>query len=45
MSGHDLMIAVDNQRHQKTEFPDAGRHVLDGLVVLAQIPGIRVNVA
>ena len=45
VSSHDFMIAVDDQRHQKAEFPDAGRHVLDGLVILARVPGIRMNIA
>ncbi len=45
MPGHDLMIVVDDQWYQKAEFPDAGLHVLDGLVVFARVPGIRMNVA
>ena len=40
-----FMIAVNDQRHQKAEFPDAGRHVLDGRVILARVPCIRMNVA
>ena len=40
-----LFIVILHQRHQKTEFPDAGRHVLDSIVVLARIPGIRMNIA
>lgn len=44
MPCHDFMVGIDDQRHEKAEFPDAGGDALDRLVVLARVARVGMDV-
>ena len=44
MPGHNFMVGINDQRHEKAEFPDAGGDTLDRLVVFARVARVGMDV-
>ena len=44
MPGHNFMVGINDQRHEKAEFPDAGGDALNRLVVFARVARVGMDV-
>ena len=43
MPGHNFMVGINDQRHEKAEFPDAGGDTLERLVVFARVARVGMD--